>query len=96
MYRGWNVTKSLRDLVISIWQCEAKHQNQNSAENRYETMKRHTNRTMDRSGASGAAWFLCLVYIDICLNNCVDPKLDDVTKSPIMMSCFAHNDISMF
>ena len=33
--------------------------------------------------------------ICLCLNNCVDPKLGDGTKSPIMMACFAHNDISM-
>ena len=33
MYRGWNVTKYLRDLVVSMWQCETKYQNQNPAEN---------------------------------------------------------------
>ena len=36
-----------------------------------------------------------MVYICLCLNNCVDLKLGDGTKSPIMMCCFAHNDISM-
>ena len=95
MYRGWNVTKYLRDLVVSMWQCETKNQNQNPAENQYKTVKRHTARTMDRSGAPGAAWFLCLVCICLCLNNCVDPKLGVGTKSPIRMECFAHNDISM-
>ena len=35
MYRGWNVARYLRDLVVSIWQYETKHQNQNPAENRY-------------------------------------------------------------
>ena len=25
MYRGWNVTKYLRDLVVSMWQCETKY-----------------------------------------------------------------------
>ena len=50
---------------------------------------------MDRSGAPGYAWFLCLIYICLCLNNCIDPKLGDGTKSPIMMCCFAKNDISM-
>ena len=33
MYRGWKVTKYLRDLVVPLWQCETKHQNQNPAEN---------------------------------------------------------------
>ena len=42
MYRGWNITKYLRDLVVSMWQCETKYQNQNPAENRYQTVKRHT------------------------------------------------------
>ena len=50
---------------------------------------------MDRSGAVGEAWFLCLVYICLCLNNCVDQKHGDGTKSLYMMICFAHNDINM-
>ena len=33
MYRGWKVTKYLRDLVVPLWQCETKHQHQNPAEN---------------------------------------------------------------
>ena len=95
MYRGWNITKYLRDIVVTMWQCEPKYQNQNPAEIRYQTVKRHTDRTMDRSGTPGCAWFLCLVYICLCPNNCIDPKLGDGTKSPIMMCCFAKNDISM-
>ena len=31
MYRGWKVTKYLRDLIVPLWQCETKHQNQNPA-----------------------------------------------------------------
>ena len=57
-------------------------------------MKRHTNRRMDRSGALPIAWFLCLVYICLCLNSCVDPYLGDGTKYPLMMACFAQNDVS--
>ena len=33
MYRAWNVAKYLQDLVVSMWQCETKYQNQNLAEN---------------------------------------------------------------
>ena len=33
MYRGWRVARYLRDHVVSIWQCETKHQNQNPVEN---------------------------------------------------------------
>ena len=94
MYRGWKVIKFLRDLVIPLWQCKTKYQHQNPAETRYETVKRHTNRTMDRSGAPPAAWFLCLVYIRFCLNHCIDPNLGDGTKSPLMMANFVQNDIS--
>ena len=34
------------------------------------------------------------IYLSL-LNNCVNPKLGVGTKYPIMMACFAHNDISM-
>ena len=44
-----------------MWQYEAKRQNQNPVENRYATVKRNTNITMDRDGALAKAWFLCLV-----------------------------------
>ena len=47
MYRGWNITKYLREIFVLIWQCETKYQNQNPAENRYQTVKQHTDRTMD-------------------------------------------------
>ena len=33
MYSDWNVTKYLRDLIVSIWQCETKYQNQNPTKN---------------------------------------------------------------
>ena len=55
MYRGWKVTKYLRDIITPLWQCETKHQHQTPAENRYETFKRHINRAMDRSGAPPVA-----------------------------------------
>ena len=50
MYRSWNIAKYLQELVISMWQCETKYQNQNPAENQYQIVKRHTDRTMDRFG----------------------------------------------
>ena len=86
MYRGWKVTQYLRDIITSLWQCETKHQHQNLIENRYTTIKRHTNRTMYRSGCPATAWFLCLIYVFFCLNNCVDPNLGDGTKSPLMIA----------
>ena len=50
---------------------------------------------MNRSGGSTTAWFLCLVSIFLCLNNCADPKLGESTKSQNMMAYFAHNGIIM-
>ena len=50
---------------------------------------------MDRSGTPAAAWFLCMVYIFLYLNNCVDPNLSDGIKSLVMMVCSAHNDINI-
>ena len=58
-------------------------------------MKHQTKRTMDKSGAPLTAWFLCLVYICLCLNNCFDQNLGNGTKSPLMMACFAQNGISL-
>ena len=80
MYRGWKVTKYLCNLVLPLWQCETKHQHQNPAEDRYQTVKQHTNQTMDRSGTPPATWFLCLVYICFCLNQCINPSLGDRTN----------------
>ena len=40
------------------------------------------------------AWFFCLVYIYLCLNNWVVLNLGDGTKSPLIMACFPQNDIN--
>jgi hypothetical protein len=45
------VKHKLRALCISSWYSEPYHQNQNFAENRYETIKAATNRVMNFSGA---------------------------------------------
>ena len=94
MYRGWKVTKCVRDLLKSLWQCETKHQHQNYAENRLKTVKRHTNRVINRSRCPPTMWFLVMAYVCFYLNNVVDPNLADGTKSPIMMASFIMNDIS--
>ena len=35
----WKITKYLCNPIVPLWQCETKHQHQNLAENRYETVK---------------------------------------------------------
>ncbi len=50
VYNGKCFTYYCRDLYISLWQSEAYHQNQNYAENVWETFKRSVNRLMDFTG----------------------------------------------
>ena len=53
----------LRAYHISNWQSELYHQNHNSAEWRYRTIKSWTNTVMNRSGAPANCWLLCLLYV---------------------------------
>ena len=94
MYRGWKNAVYLRDICISLWQCESKYQHQNYAENRWQTVKRYTNRVMDRSGCPPYVWFLALSYVIFCLNNCVDPTIGEGNKSPLQIATFQMTDIS--
>lgn len=77
-----------------IWHCETKNQNQDLAKNRYDTVKHYTNITMDRSGIPLTAWFLCFVYVCLVFNNGIDPSIGNGTKSPLILACFAVNDVS--
>ena len=94
LYRGWKITKYLRDRYTSLWQCEAKHQHQNFAENCYQLIKRMTNRMMDRFAVPAVLWFLCMTYVCYILNNSVDPHIGDGTLTPFIMSNFEMSDIS--
>jgi hypothetical protein len=94
MYRGWKNSVYHHDVILPLWQCESKYQHQNYAENRWQTVKRYTNRVMDRSGCPPYIWFLALSYVIFCLNNCVDPNLADGTKSPLQVAKFSMTDIS--
>jgi hypothetical protein len=87
MYRGWKNSVYHRYVILPLWQCESKHQHQNYAENRWQTVKRYTNRVMDRSG-------FALSYVIFCLNHCVDPNLANGTKSPLQVATFLMTDIS--
>jgi hypothetical protein len=59
----------LRALVISDWQSEPYHQNQNFSENRYATIKVATNRALNRSGSPAPLWLLALAYVCLLLNH---------------------------
>jgi hypothetical protein len=53
---GDKVQDNLCTLCISSWQSEPFHQHQASADHRYQTVKRETNRIIDRSGAPAYTW----------------------------------------
>ena len=66
---GKKVLDILRTLVISNWQSEPYQQNQNYAENRFQTLQRAGNRVMDRTGAPPETWLLALQYVCYLLNH---------------------------
>ena len=48
LYRGWRITRYLRDTWTGLWQCESKHQHQNLVECQIQHVKQLTNKTMSR------------------------------------------------
>ena len=65
----------LRALVISDWQSEPYHENQNFAENRYATIKAATNRVLNQSGAPADCWLLAVQYVCHVLNHLASSTL---------------------
>ena len=59
----------LRAYIISDWQSEPHHQNQNPAEWRYKTIKAWTNTIMNRTGTPAYCWLLTLQYVCYILNH---------------------------
>ena len=59
----------LRAYNINDWQSEPYHQNQNSAEWRYRTIKAWANTIMNRTGAPAHCWLLALQYVCYILNH---------------------------
>ena len=68
----------LRTLCIKSWQSEPYQQQQNPAERRYQTIKRATNRVLDRTGAPDYTWLLCLQYVCYLLNHSYNDTLNGV------------------
>jgi hypothetical protein len=63
----------LRALVISEWQSEPYHENQNFVENQYATIKAATNRVL--SGAPADCWLLAVQYVCHVLNHLASSTL---------------------
>ena len=62
----------LRMYVIDDSQLEPLMQHQNYAERRIQTVKTHTNRILDHTGAPLTLWLQCLLYICFLLNYTAD------------------------
>ena len=69
VYRGNRFIQYLRDLYIAFWSAESKHQNQNPVEKRYDTVKRMTNRLMERRGSPPIAWFFAMSLVCYVLSH---------------------------
>ena len=57
---GKKTLSTLRAYSIDNWQSEPHHQLQNFLENRWETVKRYTNRTLNQTGVDALIGYLCL------------------------------------
>ena len=88
-----SVLDYLRNLVIGFWQSEPLQHHQKPCERRWQTVKRITNRLMDRTGCPAFLWFLALKYVCFVLNNCADPSLD--WRTPLFVATGVVNDISV-
>ena len=65
----------LRNYLVADYQSEPKHQHQNFAERRYQTVKRCTNKVLDRSGAPANCWLLVVLYVVFILNRLATESL---------------------
>jgi hypothetical protein len=72
---GSRVKDILRALIIQTWHSEPYHQNQNFAENRYNTIKAATSLVLNFSGAPANTWLLALTYVCLSLNHIASPAL---------------------
>ena len=69
--------------ILRMYKCgnymsEPEHQHQNFAENRIRALKDTSNRIMDRTGAPGYTWLLCLIYVASFLNHLANANLEDL------------------
>ena len=91
-HASFRVLDYLRILWIGLWFSEAYYQHQNPFERRYQTFKRITNRTMDRTNTPPELWFLCMCYVAYVMNRVSDPTLHD--RQPIFAATGHVGDIS--
>ena len=82
----------LRNYMIDDWQSEPYHEHQNPAEQRYQTIKKYTNKVLDRTGAPASTWLLALLYITYLLNHMASETLN--WQTPLYTLTGTTTDIS--
>ena len=82
----------LRSLVIDDWQSEPYHEHQNFAERRIQTIKKYTNKVLDRTGAPPFCWLLAIAYTCFILNHLATESLK--WKTPWQVFSGVPSDIS--
>jgi hypothetical protein len=70
--------RGLCTFCIGNWQSEPHQQDQNPAEQRYQTIKNCTNRILDRTGAPANTWLFALQYVCFLLNHMYNTTLQAV------------------
>ena len=94
IYKSWPLLRYLQDIFIPQWQCKTHYQHQNPAEQRFEVVKRLTNRTLAKYNVPSKFWLLCMTYIAFVLNHTIDLNLAGGTMTPYTMAMFEVTDIS--
>lgn len=74
----------LRALFVDDWQSEPYHQNQNYAERFYQEIKHMVNTILNRTGAPGSVWFLCLLYCIFIHNRLARKSLHNETPFKLL------------
>jgi hypothetical protein len=83
----------LRAYKIDDWESEPHHQHQNYAERHYATMKSRVNVIMNRTGAPGYTWLLCLQYVAYLYNHISVHSLE--WRTPLQLLTGETTDISI-
>jgi hypothetical protein len=75
---GNKVQDILCTLCIPSWQGDPYQQHQNSADRRYQPIKRASNRVLDRTGAPDYSRLFCLEYVCLLLNHAYNDNIQGV------------------
>ena len=86
--------KYFYDLYICLWQSEPYHQQQNYAENVWQSLKFGTNYLLNSTGATCNVCYTALIFYPFIWNHTDDPNLADGSHSPYTLATGHLDDIS--